>query len=132
MAENQHVIQALGPNRPHPPFCNGVRLWRFYRCSDLPDPKGSDPSIELCTIAAIAVMDEISRWTSVPIRSLHDLLGQPSGRRMSRHSSMDNLPCAVINDEEHIERPEPDCVNREKVAGPDFLGVLCEKLAPAR
>ena len=51
---------------------------------------------------------------------------------MGRDSGMDNLPCAVINDEEHIGRPEPDRLNREEVAGPDFLGVLCEKLAPAR
>ena len=132
MAKNEHVIQALSPNCTYPSFCNGVRPWRFSGCPDLLDLKGSDAPIKLCTIAAVAVMDEITRWITVAITSLHHLQCEPSSRRMGRHSSVDYFPRAVINDEEHVERPEPDCLNREKVAGPDLLSVLREKLAPAR
>jgi len=131
MAENQHVIQTLGSNRPHPALCNGIRLWRFNRCSDLRDPKGSDPAIELSLMAPVTVMDETSWWIPVEITGLRHLLCQPPGRRVSGRSSMNDFPRAVIDHEEHIERPKPDRLNREEVAGPDLFGVLCEKSVPA-
>jgi hypothetical protein len=56
-AENESVIQALGPNRSHPPFCDGIGSRSFRGCTNLCHAKRSDATIDRCAVTAVAVMD---------------------------------------------------------------------------
>ena len=124
MAENEHVIQTFSTHASYPAFRDGIGPWGSDRCSNLPDAEGSNSLVEDSTVAAVAVMNEVTGRVAVTIAGLHPLLRQPLGRGMSGCSGMNDLPPAVIYHEEHVQGPKPDGLNREQIAGPDFLRVL--------
>ena len=130
MAEHKPVIQALGPYCPYPPFRDGVRSRRSHRRTNLSDAKGSNPAGERSTIAAVAVMDQIAGRRSIEATGFRHLLCQPLGCGMRRHAEMNDLPRSVVDHKEHIERAKPDRLHRKQIAGPDFFGMLPEKLPP--
>ncbi len=82
--------------------------------------------------AAVSVMDEKTRWLTIPTASLDDLLSRPLACRVARGSDVHDLPTDVMNDEKDIDCPEEDRLNAEEVAGPGFTGMRGEKIAPAR
>ena len=45
---------------------------------------------------------------------------------------MDKFTSAMMDDEEDIQCPKPERLNREKIAGPYLATVLGQKLSPAR
>lgn len=131
MPQYQHVVQTLGPDRPHPAFCNGVGFRRPNRCSNLLYIQRPNSAVEDYPKATVSVMDKVTRGNSIRTACLSHLLRQPLARRMSGYSSMHDLSGTVINYEVDVQRPEPDSLNREKVARPELLSVLCQKSPPA-
>ena len=130
MPEDEHVIQALASDRPYPPLRNGVCLWRPNWRSNLFNPKGSDSAVENSPVTAVPVVNQVPGRISITITGLYHLLSQPIGRGMSSDSDMHDLPRAVTDDEEDVQCPEPDGLNREEIASPKVLRLLSEKLAP--
>ncbi len=74
MAEDKHVVQAFGPYRSHPTFCDRVGPGSFDWRANLLDPEGSDSFIEDAPVATVPVMNEVSGRISVTITGVHDLL----------------------------------------------------------
>ena len=56
--------------------------------------------------AAVSVMDEKTRWLTIPTASLDDLLSRPLACRVARCSDVHDLPTGVMNDEKDIDCPE--------------------------
>ncbi len=83
-------------------------------------------------IPTVAVMDEKTRWLTIPTASLDDLLSRPLACRVARGSDVHEFPTGVMNDEKDIDCPEEDRLNAEEAAGPDFTGMQGKKITPAR
>jgi hypothetical protein len=56
MTQHQSVVQAFGPNRPAPLFCDSVRLWRLHWGPNPGDAERSQAPVERDAIATVAIM----------------------------------------------------------------------------
>ncbi len=126
------MIQTFVSNRSNPSLRDGVGLGRSERGADRCDAQVADPAMEGRSVATVTVMDEKARWLTIPTASLDDLLSRPLACRVARCSDVHDLPTGVMNDEKDLDCPEEDRLNAEEVAGPDFMGMRGEKIAPAR
>ena len=75
-------------------------------------------------------MDKVAWWDSVTVARRHHLLSEPLRRRMGRYSGVDDFSRAMIDNEDDIQRPEPNGLNGEQIASPDLLGVLGQTAPP--
>lgn len=124
MPHHEPVIQTLGPRRPHPTLRYGVRSRSFHGRACLLDAKRLHTAVERSTVTAVPIMDQKARWLAIDLADFRHLLrGYPG---------VDDLPRSMLNHEEHIERAEPDGLNREQIASPDFIGMLRQELSPPR
>jgi hypothetical protein len=69
-------------------------------------------------VAAVAIVNEKSRWPPIPGTAFDNLLGRPFGRRVACHADVQDFSIGVPNHEEDIEHLEQNCLNAEKIAGP--------------
>src|SRR5262249_15881605 len=120
LIEYEDVVQALRPDRSHPPLGDGVRPRRSERCAYLANPNVAHPTIEVGTIAAVAVMHEKASRHLVPSAAFDNLLCRPLFSRMPRHVHVENLPAGVMDHEEHIQHSKRDRSDTEEVARPDL------------
>jgi Enoyl-(Acyl carrier protein) reductase len=132
LVENQQVIQALGPNRPHPSFRDGVGARRSERRANLCNAEIPHPPIETCAVDSVTVMNEEARRPSIPSAAFHNLLCRPCGSRGRRYVDIDNLPVRMMDHEEDVECPKEDRLHAEEIARPDGGGVLFQEWPPAR
>src|SRR6516225_2311413 len=100
--------------------------WR----ANLPYPEAPHATIEACAIAAVAIMDQKSRWRSIPGAAFHDLLCDPASCRIPRHFNVDDFSVCEADDEEDVKRLEQDRRNAEKVASPNVRCMPCQELSP--
>jgi hypothetical protein len=103
LVEDEHVVQALGPDRPHPALGNRVGPRRSERRAHLGKTEITHPPIEAGAIAAVAVMNEETWRLAVPTATFDNLLCRPRGGRMRRHVHVQNLPAGVMDHEEHVQ-----------------------------
>jgi hypothetical protein len=73
--------------------------------------------IEGHAVAAVAIVNEKSRWPPIPGAAFDNLFGRPFGRRVACHADVQDFSIGVPNDEEDIERLEQNRLNAEKIAG---------------
>src|SRR5262252_9280184 len=97
LIEDEHVVQALGSDGPHPALGDGIGSRRSERCANLGNTNIAHPTIECGTITAVAVMNEETCRSSVPRAAFDHLLRCPRGGRMPRQMNMDNLPAGVMD-----------------------------------
>src|SRR5215469_13655162 len=114
--------------RSHPSLSNGIGSGRPERRPNLPYSETPHATIEVRAIAAVAIVDQESRWRSIPGAALHDLLRDPC--RMPRHCNVENLPVREPDDEEDVKRLEQDCRDAEKVASPHVRCMPRQELTP--
>jgi len=119
LIEDEHVVQALGPDRSHPALGNRVGQRRSERRARLDNTEITHPPIEAGAIAAVAVVNEKAWRLAVPTAAFDNLLCRPRGGRMPRHMHMENLPAGVMDHEEHVQRFERDGLDAEEIARPD-------------
>jgi hypothetical protein len=81
LIEDEHVVQALRPDRSHPALGDGVCPRQSDRRAGLGNSETTHPSIEDGAIAAVAVMHE-NAWR-LPKRSIQQFAA-PSTRRLDR------------------------------------------------
>jgi hypothetical protein len=62
LIEDEHVVEALGPDRSHPALDNRVRPRRSERCARLGNTEITHPPIEAGGITAVAVVNEKAPW----------------------------------------------------------------------
>jgi hypothetical protein len=56
-------------------------------------------------------------------RGVPGLLGDPCRVGVGRNSGEDDSPGAEVDEEQHVQRLEPDRLHREEIAGHDHLGL---------
>jgi hypothetical protein len=116
------MVRTFGSRRSHPSLSDGSGSGRPERRPNLPYSKTSHATIEVRAIAAVAVVNQESRWRSIPVRSspLSDAASLQRG----------GPPCSRPDDEEDVKRLEQDCRDTEKVASPHVRCMLRQELSP--
>src|SRR5215469_543848 len=102
LIEDEHVVQALGPDGSHPALGNRVGPRRSERRARLGDAEITHSPIEAAGITAVAVVNEKAWRLAIPTAAFDNLLCRPLGGRMCRHMHVQNLPAGVMNHEEHV------------------------------
>ena len=124
------MVQTLRSRRSHPSLSDGIGSRRPERRANLPYPEAPHATIEACSIATVAIMNQKSRWCLIPGAAFHDLLCDPVSCRMPRHFDVEDLSVCEANDEEDVKRLEQDGRDAEKVAGPNVRCVPRQELSP--
>src|SRR6201982_3681170 len=124
------MVQAFGSHRSHPSLSDGIGLGRPERRTNLPYSQTPHATIEVRAVAAVAIVNQESRWRSIPGAAFHDLLRGPVRCRMPRHCHVEDIPVRAPDDEEDVTRLEQDRRDAQKVAGPNVRCVPRQELSP--
>src|SRR5215471_11230421 len=108
------MVQTLRSRGSHPSLSDSMGSRRPERRANLPYPEAAHATIEAYSIAAVAIMNQKSRWRSIPGAAFHDLLCDPASRRMPRHFNVEDLSVCESDDEEDVKRLEQDRRDAEK------------------
>ena len=81
LAEDEHVIQALAPDRPDEALREGILPWAVRGREDVLDPQALHAAPKRLAVDLVAVVEEIG-WCGVVREGVHDLLGGPVGGGM--------------------------------------------------
>src|SRR4029078_13272505 len=92
-------------------------------------PMESNPADKYLPIGSIAIPDQVTR-DLLPAASLSELIGDPFGCRMRGHPKPQDLPPAMANDQQPIEKSERDCRHHEKVHRRDTVSVVTKERLP--
>src|SRR5215831_187036 len=131
LIEDEHVVQALGSDGPHPALRYGVGSRRSERRANLGDTNIAHPTMECGAVTAVAVTNEKSWRLAIPSAAFDHSLSRPRGGGIRRHLHVENLPAGVIDHEENVQRFERDRSDAEEVAHPDLRAVLPQERPPA-
>jgi hypothetical protein len=133
--DDRHPVKALAPHGADEALGEGVGLRGFHRCSDDRDPLASKDLIERVGELAVAVVDQKPYWQGSireRPREVASLLRDPDSARILGAAGQVNATTLEFDEEEHVEPPHRDRVNREEVAGQHARRLAAEKLTPAR
>jgi hypothetical protein len=119
LIEDEHVVEALGPDGSHSTLGNRVGARRSERRARLNSTEITYPPIEAGTKTAIAVVNEKARRLAVPTTAFDNLLCRPRGSRVPRHMHVENLPAGAMDHEEHAQGSKHDSLDAEEIARPD-------------
>ena len=81
LAEDEHVIQALAPDRPDEALREGILPWAVRGREDFLDPQALHAAPKRLAVDLVAVAEEVGR-RGVVREGVHDLLGGPVGGGM--------------------------------------------------
>jgi hypothetical protein len=98
------IVETFGSRRSHPSLSDGSG--RPDRRTNLPYSEAPHATIEVHAIAAVAIVNQESRWRSIP-GAFHDLLRGPLRCRMRRHCNVEDLPVREPDDEEEASGTGP-------------------------
>jgi hypothetical protein len=134
LIQDEQLVQAFLPNRAHPALGHGIG----FRCSKgRPNHfkafRGED-LVEATRKFTIAVMNEEAQGSLGAVIQLPDelarLLRDPSSIRIGGAARKVDTTRAEFDEEEHIERFQPNRFDSEKVAGQHLLPIVFQKGAP--
>ena len=96
------MVQALPSNRAYEPLDVWILPGTSWGCENLLDTQRLDPQLNLSTVSAVAIADEILGRLAVCER-LYDLLRRPSSGRMLGHIEMQHLATVVFQHDKYEE-----------------------------
>ena len=129
-AENHDVLKELATAAADPPLRSSVLPWAAKRsangfcarCFDeLDDPSAKDE---------VAIEDEIFR-SGVVGKRLTQLLNNPSRRRVERGVEVNDVPTAVLDDEEAVQQLERSGGHGEQIHGGDIVFMVAQESHPS-
>jgi hypothetical protein len=132
LIEDEHVIQTLGPGRPHPSLSDRVGARRSEGRADLLDAESLYLPIECRPVTTVAIVDEIVWRLPIPGTGFYDLLRGPIGCWMTRDLDVQDLAAGMMDHEKDIEGSEKDRLDAEEITSPDITGVPLEEFPPTR
>src|SRR5450759_4683015 len=129
LVENDHVVDALAPNRTDHafdvgPLPGGARRREHFFDAQMPDLLG-----EVGPEDAIAISQKISRHL-LKREGLSQLLSGPLGRRMCGDVEMHDPPAVVSQHQQYVQHLEPNGGHGEEVDGHHRLHVVLEEGPP--
>jgi hypothetical protein len=95
--QDDDVVQALAADQADQPFHIGILPGRLRSGEDFPNSKPSCGVMELLSIDAIAVAQQIARRT-LPREAFQKLPGRPFYGGICRHTEVDRMPTIVRED----------------------------------
>jgi hypothetical protein len=126
------MVQTLRSRRSYPSLSDCIGSGRPERRANLLYSDAPHATVEARTIAAVAIVNQKSRWRVVPDAVFHDLLCGPVRRGMLRHFNVENLSTSLASrmDEEDAKRLQQDRRDAEKVASPHVRCMPRQELSP--
>jgi len=131
--EDEQMIQALLSHAAHPPLGIGIGVWSPIRCQDhfytLRDKHG----IKTCGKLRITIVKEKTHLFPFLLEFPHELaslLRHPSCRRVRGTSSQMNATRPKLDEEEHLERLQPQRFYGEEITGQQLLLMLAKESTP--
>ena len=100
LTEDEHVIQALAPNRADEPFGERILPRTVGRRKEVSDAHAFDTMPELLAVDSVTVVEEIGR-RSVIREGIDDLLSRPVGSGVLGHVEVDDAPTMVSEHDEN-------------------------------
>ena len=127
--QNNHVVQALPPNRANQSLNVRVLPGGLRSGQDFANSKPSCRFTTPLSIDAIAVAQQ-KAGRAVPRESFQELPGSPFRRGIRDHSNMNRTPAVVRENHKNKQDPEWDRRNHEEVGGDQGLPGVLQKGAP--
>ena len=119
-ANDQQPVEALGADGTDPPLGIGVRVRRLDRRDEHLGALGAEHVVEPATELRVAVAEhKAPSLSSIRCRQeqVAGLLGDPGSIGVGRHAGQVDPAGGQFDEEQHIQPPQPDGVDREEVAG---------------
>ena len=84
---------------------------------------------EVAPIHRIVITEQMA-WLGAPGRRLDQLPPDPRRGRVRGDVHVHQLPAAVGDEHQNVERLERECLHSEQIRGPEVMGVVGQKCAP--
>ena len=126
LVEDQHPVQALTPDRAHPPLGMGVALRSPRRSTQHLNVGVSEDLVEARGELRVAITDQEPETVSPLPHRVHEvasLLGDPLAGRMPRHPENVDSAGTDLDDEEHV-----DATQQHRVDGEEITRQHCRRL----
>jgi hypothetical protein len=133
-ADDQQPVETLAADAADPALGVGARLRRPHRRLDDADAFGAEDLVELAAELAIAITDQKPRTDALVVELHHQvarLLGHPAAVRVGSDPREADASGLELDEEQDIEAPQEERVDREEVALQDTPGLLTEERRPA-
>src|SRR5712671_6113339 len=130
LAQDNHMIDALAPDRSDQPFGKAILPRRGWRGRLVPDAHGAQSACDDRTIDAIPVADHVAR-SFIPRECFGDLARNPFRGRMCCDADPDQLSAIQPHYHVGVEQVEANGRDNEQVHGGDILSMITQKGAPS-
>lgn len=133
--DDQQLVQAFRPRGSHPPFHEGIGVWRANRRRDHIDPCGAKNPIESGCELLIVVTDQkpdVGLTVDQLPHNLSGLLGDPCAFWVCGTIDEMNAPTADLNEHQHLDCLQKQRLHGEKVACQEVILVVRHQLTPTR
>ena len=130
--DDQEMVEALFAEGAHPTLRIGVRVRRPNRRPDHLEAFGTEHLVEPAAELRVAVVDQQPK--RLLVAELHHqvarLLRRPAAVRVRRTGDVLDPPCRERDEEQHVDPPQEDGLDREKVAGQRGCRLLTQEGSP--
>src|SRR5450631_1131014 len=129
-AQDNHMIDALAPDRSDQPFGKAILPRRGWRDRLVPDAHGAKSACDNAPIDPIPIADEVVR-SLIPRKRLRYLTCNPFCRRICSDVDPEEVSAAEPDDDEGIKQVETDRWNHEQVHSGDVRRVVAQEGSPS-
>jgi hypothetical protein len=127
-SKNDDVIQTLAPYAANESFTNGINQGRPNRRTQYFHPCSFRNAIELSPeLVVVIANDELGSLTER--RDVAELLRRPFRGGRTSDANVHNALRIYVDHEERKDRPKPDVISLQEIAGPDCM--VSQKCAPS-
>ena len=130
---DQQPVQTLGPHRTGPALGVGVGVGRLDRRDQHLGAVRTEDVIEPATELRIPIANKEAHWLA-PLaqheQEVAGLLGNPSPIRVGGHLSQVDPPGPQLDEEQHLQPPQPHRVDGEEITGDDLGSLLAQERPP--
>src|SRR6266481_2320450 len=127
LSEHNNVVKAFPSDRTDQPFGTSILPRGAWRCRPVANAHRSKSSDEDFAIGPIPVTDQIA-GSLFPTACFRDLICDPFCSRMSCDAKPQNLPSAVLHDQQSIEQPKRDRRHDEHIHRSDPISVMSRNI----
>ena len=128
--ENHDVLKELATAVADPPLRGSVLPWAAKRSANGFCARCFDELDDRSAKDEVAIEDEIFR-SGVVGKCLTQLLNNPSRRRVERGVEVNDVPTAVLDDEEAVQQPERSGGHGEQIHGGDIVFMVAQESHPS-
>jgi len=130
-AEHERPIEVLGPDRSYPPLGEGVRPRRPDRCVDDPGSFRAEYLVEWPRVLRVPIVqEEPGLFETLVDREVPGLLRHPCRVGMRGHAGQVDSPRRQLDEEQRVQRLQPDRLHREEVGREDAASLGTEERRP--